>query len=439
MKRLPPHNKQAEESILGAMLLSPTAAAVGVELLDRSDFYSPSNGEIFSAIESLYSSNGSIDAVTVAEELRRTGTIEKVGGTQAIVALMAAAPSTQNADKYAKIVLDHSKLRQLQSLTFEAQHEIDGIPNDVERFVLEFEEKVFKINDSKVADPVYTIGEIVYESLDNLAMMFQSDSKITGLPTGFDDLDELMSGLQSSSLTILGARPSMGKTALALNIASHVSIRLSKPVLFFSLEMGENELMQRILASEAHIDSTRLKNGNLYESDWDRLLEVYPKIESAPLVVDDNPSIDIQKIRARCRRSKMQYGELGLIVVDYLQLMTNQSSENRQLEISEISRGLKVLSRELETPILALSQLSRGVEGRMDKRPMLSDLRESGSLEQDADNVIFIYRDEVYNSESDDKGIAEVLLPKHRSGPTGVVRLAHLPPWVKFVNIERTD
>ena len=297
---------------------------------------------------------------------------------------------------------------------------------------------VFQVAERRVIDSTKPIRELLDANLDRLEELYERGEAITGLPTGYMDFDELLAGLQPGTLNVIGARPAMGKTAFALGIASNAALQSQRPVLFFSLEMGHLELTQRMLCADAKVDSTRLRTGNLSEDDWPKITRSVGRLAEAPIWIDDNPNLTVMEIRAKARRLKSRLGDLGLIVVDYMQLMSGRgNAESRQVEVSEMSRGLKILARELETPIIALSQLSRGLEGRTDKRPMLSDLRESGSIEQDADVVAFIYRDEVYNAESPDIGTAEIIIAKHRNGPTGTVRLAWLSNYTRFANMAR--
>jgi replicative DNA helicase len=436
--RVPPHNLQAEESVLGALLLSRDAIGqVSEQGLRPDDFYRPAHQHVFDAIKALYSSGGAVDVVTVADELRRAGLLDEVGGAEALHELQNATPAISSAGQYARIVQDTALLRRLIYAAGDIAELAYSEPDDVRKALDEAETKVFDIAEQTVTDTVRPLDDLLAEAMDRLQETFDRGDIITGVPTGYTDLDELLSGLQGSALYIVGARPAMGKTAFGLGMATHVAQHTAKPVLVFSLEMGHNELTQRILASEARVDSTKIRTGRLAEADWAKIGKAIGRLE-VPLLLDDNPRVTVMEIRAKARRIKARYGALGLIVIDYLQLMSGHgNSENRQLEVSEISRNLKILARELEVPIVALSQLSRNLEARSDKRPMLSDLRESGSLEQDADVVMFLYRDEVYNPESPDKGSAEVIVAKHRSGPIGTKRLVFLGQYTRFDNAAR--
>jgi replicative DNA helicase len=437
-QRVPPHNLDAEASLLGALLLSRDAVGAVAELgLVAGDFYKPAHQHIYEAIRVLMAGGQPIDAVTVADELRRAGLLDEIGGIDLLLELQNATPAISNAARYAKIVQDTSALRRLISVASEIAEIAYREPDDVAKAIDEAETKVFEVAEQRVTDSVKPLSELLQLVNDHLESTYERGSSITGTATGYHDLDELLSGLQPSTLNIVGARPAMGKTAFALGIATHVAQTTNQPTLVFSLEMGHAELAQRILSAEARVDSQKLRTGRLTEADWSKIGRAIGRLE-VPLFLDDNPSVTVMEIRAKARRIKARYGSLALIVVDYLQLMTGSASaENRQLEVSEISRNLKILARELEVPIIALSQLSRGLESRADKRPMLSDLRESGSLEQDADVVMFIYRDEVYHPDSSDKGAAEIIVAKHRSGPIGTRRLVFLGPYTRFDNAAR--
>ena len=436
-ERVPPHDLQAEESLLGAMLLSRDAISSAVELCRTEDFYRPAHGHIFEAICSLYAQGEPADPVTVADELRRADLLEAAGGGGNLVALQANTPAIANAARYAHIVEEHALLRRLIGVASEIAEMGYSLPEDVLSTLDRAEAMVFDVAERRVTDSLKPLRELLALSLDHLEALYNRGDAVTGVPTGYVDLDERLAGLQPSSLVIVGARPSMGKTSFALGIAAHAATERRHPVLFFSLEMSHLELTQRLLCSEARVDSSRMRNGRLLQSDWPKVVNAMGKLGEAPLFIDDNPNLTVMEIRAKARRLKSREG-LGLIVVDYLQLMSGtSSSESRQVEVSEVSRGLKILARELEVPVVALSQLSRGLEGRADKRPMLADLRESGSLEQDADVVLFIYRDEVYNKDSPDKGAAEIIVAKHRNGPTGTVQLAFLDHFTRFANMAR--
>ena len=597
--RTPPHDLQAEESLLGAMLMSREAISVGFEHCHTDDFYKPAHGHVFDAVAGLYAKGEPVDPVTVADELRRAGLLEAIGGPSLLIALQASTPATSNAGKYARIVADHSLLRRLISASAEIAEMGYDVPDDVHGAIDRAESLVFQIGQRRVTDTLSPIRELLSQTLDRLEALYDRGESITGVPTGYIDIDEQLSGLQPSNLVIIGARPGIGKTAMALGMAAHAAMQANVPVLFFSLEMSHLELTQRLLSAEAQVDSTRMRNGRLHDSDWPKISHAIGRLAESPIFIDDNPNLTVMDIRAKARRLRSREG-LGLVVVDYVQLMTGRgSAESRQVEVSEISRGLKILARELEVPVVALSQLSRTLEARADKRPMLADLRESGcmpartrllradtggwitlgelvlsqqrplvwslddrwrmvprrvtnvfpsgirpvfklrlasgrevtatgnhpfrridgwvpleelgvgdeiavprwvptldgphsalghgeagchrklcelggvmwdpiseivpagheptfdatvedthnfvadgilahnSLEQDADVVMFVYRDEIYNSDSPDKGTAEIIVAKHRNGPTGVARLAFLNHQARFANMAR--
>jgi replicative DNA helicase len=418
------------------MLLSRDAIVMATEVgLTAEEFYKPAHGHVFDAVTSLYSAGEPADPVTVAEELRRANLLEAVGGPALLLTLQASTPATSNAGRYARIIHEHALLRRLIGVAGEIAEIGYSVPDDVIAAVDRAESMVFDVAQRRVTDTMAPIKELLDASLTRLEMLYEKGDSITGLPTGYHGLDELMSGLQPSTLNIVGARPATGKTAFALGMAAHAALEVRRPVLLFSLEMSHLELTQRILSAEARVDSTRMRNGKLAESDWTKLSHAIGRLAEAPLYIDDNPQATVMEIRAKARRLKSRLGDLGLIVVDYLQLMTGRTSaENRQVEVSEISRGLKILARELEVPVVALSQLSRQLELRADKRPMLADLRESGSLEQDADLVVFLYREEMYDKDTERKGIADVIVAKQRNGPTGDFPLVFLPDHMTFAD-----
>jgi replicative DNA helicase len=436
--RIPPQNLQAEESILGAMLLSRDAIADAIQVVAAEDFYKPAHQHIFEAITSLYGAGEPADVVTVADELARAGLLEAMGGGPALLALQTGTPAVTNATKYAEIVHEHAQLRRLIRVGGDIAEIGYSGPDDVVKAIDSAEAMVYNLAQGRNTDSLAEIRALLDSALDRLEQLYEQGDAITGTPSGYIDLDEMLSGLQPSALVVVGARPAVGKTAFALGMITHAALEANRPVLFFSLEMSQLEISQRILCAEARVDATRVRNGKLGEEDWSRISHAVGRLAEAPIWNDDNPNTTVMEIRAKARRLKSRVGDLGLVVVDYLQLMSGRgSAENRQVEVAEISRGLKVLARELECPVVALSQLSRQLELRQDKRPMLADLRESGSIEQDADVVLFLYRDELYHPDSPDVGTAEVLVAKHRSGPTGMVRLAFLPRFTRFANMAR--
>ena len=436
--RVPPHNLEAEESLLGAMLLSSSAIADSMSVVSVEQFYRPAHAHVFEAIAALYATGDPVDAVTVAVELERAGVADTIGGLEGLHRLQMATPASSNASKYASIVRGHYMLRRLITVAGEIAELGYSQPSDIIAAIDDAENMVFQIADDQNPESMTKLDDLLKDTLNHLVKRYESDRGVVGTPTGFFDLDEKLSGLQPSALIIVGARPAMGKTSFILNIAAHASIRESRPVLVFSLEMGHLEISQRILSSETRIDSKAMLAGQLKENDWVNISATIDRLAEVPLWVDDNPNPSIMDIRAKARRLKSSVGELGLVVVDYLQLMTGRSrAESRQVEVAEISRGLKILARELKCPVVGVSQLSRNLESRQDKRPMLSDLRESGSIEQDADVVLFLYRDEVYNpGDQMTENLAEVIIAKHRNGPVGTINLNFMPRFTLFRNLE---
>ena len=379
--RVPPHNLQAEESLLGAMLLSRDAIVAAVEVqLTADDFYKPAHGHIFDAVTSLYAQGDPADPVTVAESLSRAGVLEGIGGPAILIGLQAGTPSIGNAGRYARIIEEHSLLRRLIRVAGDIAEMGYSVPEDVANAVDEAEAMVFNVAQRRVTDSMANIRDLLSAQLDHLEALFERNQEITGVPTGFIDLDRQLAGLQPSNLVIIGGRPGTGKTSFALGIAANAALEARTPTLIFSLEMSHRELTQRMLCSEARVDATRMRNGKLLESDWPKISHAVGRLGESPIFIDDNPHLTIMEIRAKARRLKSREG-LGLIIIDYMQLMSGRSNaENRQVEISEMSRGLKILARELNVPVIALSQLSRNLESRADKRPVLSDLRESGCM-----------------------------------------------------------
>jgi replicative DNA helicase len=435
---VPPQNLDAEESVLGAMLLSPAAIAAVSEILsgDGSEFYRESHAKMYRAALALYVKGEPIDAITLSDELDERGELDDVGGKVRVHELAALVPATANAAHYARIVRESFTLRGL----IRAGGEIARLgwerPGETTELVDQAEQIVFDLSQQRARGEFTHIEELLKESFERITALYESGADVTGVPSGFRDLDRITSGFQEGNLIIIAARPSMGKSALGLCIAANLGVRKGIPVALFTLEMSKSEVTQRLMCSEAKVESQRLRTGKLAADDWPRLTAACDKLAKAPVFVDDTGSITMMEIRSKARRLKAKQPELGLIIVDYLQLMTSgTTAENRVQEVSQISRSLKVLARDLDVPILALSQLSRAVEQRHEKRPILSDLRESGSLEQDADIVIFIYRDEYYNDESDQQGLAEVHIAKHRNGPTDTVKLSFLRRYAKFADL----
>ena len=439
--RIPPHNLEAEESLLGAMLLSRDAIVAAVEArVEANDFYKPAHGHIFDAVMGLYGQGEPADPVTVAEELRRADLLDFVGGRATLLSIQAGTPASANASHYARIVNELALLRRLIAVAGDITEMGYDVPDDVTETLDRAESLVFEVAERRVSDTMIGIHDALQDTLDNLESRYGDDSDLVGVPTGFHEVDRILYGLQRSNLVILAARPGMGKTSLALGMARNVATQTGRPVIFFSMEMGTLELTKRLLAMEGNVEASRLWTGKLREEDWTRVAHAVGRLGEAKLFIDDNPHCTVMEMRAKCRRMRARHGDLALVLVDYVQLMTPSTTrrmENRQVEVSEISRGLKILARELECPVVALSQLNRQVEYRQDKRPMLADLRESGGLEQDADVVAFIYRDDVYNPESDDRGKAEIIIAKHRNGPTGKAELAFRPDRAEFADMAR--
>ena len=433
---VPPQNLEAEESVLGAMMISPGAIGAVSEIVDASDFYRESHAKVYRAALALYAKGEPVDAITLTDMLEERSELEDVGGRVRLHELAALVPASANAAHYARIVHETATLRGLIRAGGEIARLGWDRPGETHDLVDQAEQIVFDLSQQRVTGEFTHIDQLLKESFERITALYEAGADVTGTPSGYRDLDRLTSGFQPGNLIIVAARPSMGKSALALCMAANIALRHGVPVGLFTLEMSKEEVTQRLMCSEAKVESQRLRNGKLAPDDWPRLTAACDKLAKAPIYVDDTGSINMMEIRSKARRLKSRHPDLGLIVVDYLQLMSSAgNAENRVQEVSQISRSLKILARDLDVPILALSQLSRAVEQRTDKRPLLSDLRESGSLEQDADLVVFIYRDEYYNEESDQQGLAEVILSKHRNGPTDSVKLSFLKRYAKFADL----
>jgi replicative DNA helicase len=434
---VPPQNLEAEESVLGAMMLSPGAIGAVSEVLSAGDFYRQSHGTIYRAALALYAKGEPVDAITLADELEERGELEDIGGRIRIHEIANLVPDAGRAAYYARIVHEMATLRGLIRVGQEITRL--GIEREGEAIELvdRAEQALFELSQARVASEFSHIEDLLKESFERITQLYEAGADVTGVPSGFRELDHLTSGFQPGNLIVVAARPSMGKSGLALCIGANLAVRSQLPVALFTLEMSKSEVTQRLMCSEAKVESQRLRTGKLAQEDWPRLTAACDKLAKAPIYVDDTGSITMMEIRSKARRLKTREPGLGLIIVDYLQLMTSgASAENRVQEVSQISRNLKVLARDLDVPIIALSQLSRAVEQRHDKRPILSDLRESGSIEQDADLVMFIYRDEYYNpEETDQQGLAEVILAKHRNGPTDTIKLSFLKRFAKFADL----
>ncbi|MEI8126611.1 MAG: replicative DNA helicase [Actinomycetota bacterium] len=434
--RIPPNDIDAEESLLGAMLLSREAILIGAERCAAEDFYRPLHAQIFAAIVELTNKGSEVDFVTVKSMLESRG-IHTLDATL-LAKIQLNTPSAANAADYAGIVRDRARQRRLIEVTSRISDEAFQPANDVDALMDRAESAILEISDRDARDTISELVPLLIDEMNTLEERAQNAGAITGIETGYRSLDALLRGIQPTSLTIIGARPSVGKTAFALGILMHVGAVMQRPALFFSLEMGKNELAERILATTARIDSSRLKTGELNEMEWKRTEEALGTLQHAPIFIDDNPNLTVMEVRGRARRLKQQQGDLGVVIIDYLQLMSTRGrSENRQVEVSEMSRGLKILARELGCPVIALSQLSRAMESRSDKTPQMSDLRESGSLEQDADIVIFLHRPEMHSNEVplDRQGIVEVILSKHRNGPIGRANVTFVQQYARFENM----
>jgi replicative DNA helicase len=437
---VPPQNLDAEEWLLGAVLVSASAMASVVEIARPSDFYRLGHGKIYRAAVDLYARGEPVDAVSVADHLDKSGELEAAGGRPRLHELANIVPATANAQHWARIVREMATLRglvetgqRISLLGWQREGETADLVDQAERLV-------FDLSQQRVTGEFAHVEELLKESFEHITKLYESGAELTGTPSGFRDLDRITSGFQPGNLIIGAARPSMGKSALALCMAANMGVRKNIPVGIFTLEMSKSEVTQRLMCSEAKVESQRLRNGKLAPDDWPRLTAACDKLAKAPIYVDDTGSINMTEMRSKARRLKARHPDLGLIIVDYLQLMSSSSTfENRVQEVSQISRALKVLARDLEVPILALSQLSRAVEQRTDKKPILSDLRESGSLEQDADLVFFIYRDDYYNEDSEQQGLAEVIVAKHRNGPTDAVKLSFLKRYAKFADLAKGE
>ena len=437
---VPPHSVEAEQSVLGAAMLSGEAASIAVEKLRFEDFYRPAHQSIFEAVLALFDGDQAIDAITVSDWLRRNGALERVGGISALNDLMDSVPATSNIGYYVDIVDDTAARRRLLragsevgALAMRSEEPIDEILNAAES-------EVFKVADRRVGEGLTRLGPMLQDTLEKIEEMGTRGGDITGVPTGFRDLDKKLAGLHPANLVVIAARPGMGKSSLAINIAQHVAEQ-GDPVALFTLEMSREEVVQRILSSMASVDSHRLRTGQLTPEMWQRVARESSRLYEMPFFVDDSADLTVTAIRAKCRRLKRKHKNIGLVVVDYMQLMQGPTrSENRQQEIAEISRSLKNLARELEVPVIAVSQLNRQLEQRENKRPRLGDLRESGAIEQDADVVLFIYRDEAYDTNNaETRGLAEVNIAKHRAGATGTMMMTFAAEFTRFRNFTRED
>ncbi|NLY20579.1 MAG: replicative DNA helicase [Tissierellia bacterium] len=435
MGRIPPHNLDAEKSALGIMLLSQEKVNAAIQMLKPSDFYNEGHGHIYQSIQNLYNKSAPVDLISTSEELRRMGKLDVIGGMTYLAKLTSAVTTTLNIEYYLKIIKDKSLLR---SLIEKSSQTIDSAYDDEEETstIVEMAEKnIFEITQGAFNKGLVPLKEVLLESYKLMEQRAANPGGLTGMTTGFIDLDYKLSGMQKSDLILLAARPSMGKTALMVNITLNAALKGDAKVAVFSLEMSKEQLTQRMISAISHIDLQRVIGGRIAQDEWGVIANAVNSLESLVVSIDDTPAISPLEVKAKCRRMKAEHG-LDLIVIDYLQLMEmGGKSDNRQQEISAISRSLKGIAKELDVPVVALSQLSRAVEGRTDKRPILSDLRESGAIEQDADVVMFLYRDDYYHEDSEKPNVGEVIIAKHRNGPTGVVELLFKPEYTKFVNL----
>lgn len=442
LEKIPPQNLEAEEAVLGSMLLDENAVAVAAERLDSASFYKDTHRKIFEAILSLYNANKAVDLITLCDELKKNGLLEAIGGVSLLTALVNSVPTAANINHYVAIVKEKGILRTLInnstriiSLCQESEGNIDGLVDEAERLV-------FEVSDRKSHGTYLHLKEIVKDSIETIDQLYQKKAHVTGIPTGFIDFDIKTAGLQSSDLIVIAGRPSMGKSALAIGITEYAGVIEKVPLVIFSLEMSKEQLVQRMLCAHAKVDAHKVRTGYLAVSDWPRLTAAAGKLSEAPIFIDDTPAISVMELRAKARRLK-SHQDIQLIILDYLQLMrgsgVSSSIENRQQEVSEISRSLKALARELRVPIVAISQLSRAVEARTDHRPQLSDLRESGAIEQDADVVVLILREEYYNPSAENQGLAEIIIAKQRNGPVGSFKLAFIKEYTRFENLARIE
>lgn len=441
IKRVLPHSIEAEQSVVGAMLMDKEAIMTAAEVITGKDFYQTSYGTIFESMVELYNEGKPVDLITLQARLKEKDVPEEISSLEFVRELIAAVPTSANVRYYAEIVYEKSMMRKLIKLNEEIANMCYVGAEPMEAILEKTEKKVFELTQNRNSGDFTPIKEVVLNALDKIEKASKNKGAVTGIPTGFIDLDYKLSGLQPSDLILVAARPSMGKTAFVLNIAQHIAFKKNKSVAIFSLEMSKEQLVNRLFSLESQVDSQALRTGNLKDADWEKLIEGAGIIGKSNLIIDDTPGISVTELRSKCRKFKMEKG-LDIIIIDYLQLMSGSiggRSDSRQQEISDISRSLKGVARELNVPVIALSQLSRAVEQRPEHRPMLSDLRESGAIEQDADVVMFIYRDDYYNKDTETPNQAEIIIAKQRNGPIGTVNLAWLPDYTKFANLKRFD
>lgn len=437
LKRVLPHSIEAEQSVIGAMIMDKDAIVTASEILAEEDFYSKQCGTLFEAMVELNDEGKPVDLITLQDRLKEKDVPPEVSSLEYIRDLITAVPTSANIKHYANIVSEKAMLRRLIRMNEEIANICYVGKESLEAILEDTEKRVFHLIQRRNSEDFVPIRQVVMNTMEQIEKASRNKGNVTGIATGFADLDYRTAGMQPSDLVLIAARPSMGKTAFVLNIAQHVAFKLEQPVAIFSLEMSKEQLVNRLFSLESKVDAQKLRSGNLSDNEWERLIESAGVIGKSNLIIDDTPGITIGEMRSKCRKYKLEYG-LKMIIIDYLQLMSGSGrNDSRQQEISDISRSLKALARELEVPVLALSQLSRAVEQRPDHRPMLSDLRESGAIEQDADVVMFIYRDDYYNKDTERKGIAEIIIAKQRNGPIGTVELVWLPEYTKFANMQK--
>jgi replicative DNA helicase len=437
--KIPPQNIEAEQSVLGGILIEPEALSRILEILQEDDFYREGHRKIFASMVALYQKGTPVDLITLTESLLTRQQLEGIGGASYLTSLADAIPSAVNIEVYARIVREKAILRRLITITTEIASKSYQFSGEVEDILDLAERSIFEITAAKITPHIYPLSEVIKDSFQTIEALYERKERISGVPTGFTKLDQMTSGFQPSDLIIIAGRPSMGKTAFALDIARNAATLAEIPAVIFSLEMSRQQLAIRMLCSEARVDSYKLRSGFIGERDWPRLTNAAGLLSEAPIYIDDSPALTVLQMRAKARRLKSEKG-LGLAVVDYLQLMSGRGgSDRREQEISEISRSLKALAKELNIPVVALSQLNRKVEDRTDRRPFMADLRESGAIEQDADVILFIYRDEMYDEHSKQKGTAEVIIGKQRNGPIGKITLAFIDQYTRFENLAGAD
>ena len=437
IKRIMPHSLEAEQSVVGSMIMDRDAILTASEMLVRDDFYHQQYGILFETITELFNSGDAVDIITLQNRLREKSVPPEISSLEYVGDLVNSVPTSANVRYYAQIVQEKAVLRRLIRTNEEIAESCYRGNDSLDVILEDTEKKIFNLLQSRTGGDYEDIKDVVLRALDKIEQASKTQGTVTGIPTGFVDLDYKLSGLQPSDLILVAARPSMGKTALVLNIAQHVAFHEDMATAIFSLEMSKEQLVNRLFSLESRVDAQVLRSGNLSDADWEKLIEGAGTIGKSHLIIDDTPGISVSELRSKCRKYKLEH-DLKLVIIDYLQLMSGSGrSDSRQQEISDISRSLKQIARELHVPVIALSQLSRQVEQRPDHRPMLSDLRESGAIEQDADVVMFIYRDDYYNKDSENKGIAEIIIAKQRNGPIGTVNLVWLPQYTKFANLEK--